>query len=157
LQFSLIDMPISVSIPKATITMEEANIVGWRKRPGEAVLKDEVLFEMETDKVIVEVPAPVSGILLRIEITEGVAKLDTTVAWIGEAGESIPEASSAQEISFMPPAPTAATVSSFGRAIASPAARRRARELGLDIASVPGTGPGGRVTEADVEKTRGQS
>jgi pyruvate/2-oxoglutarate dehydrogenase complex dihydrolipoamide acyltransferase (E2) component len=149
-------MPISISIPKATITMEEANIVGWRKRPGEAVLKDEVLFEMETDKVIVEVPAPASGILLRIDVAEGLVKLNRTVAWIGEAGESIPEVSQTEAASFSESAPmpvTAAVSSGF----ASPAARRRARELGIDIALVHGTGPGGRVTEADVEKTRGQS
>jgi pyruvate/2-oxoglutarate dehydrogenase complex dihydrolipoamide acyltransferase (E2) component len=149
-------MPIPVSIPKATITMEEANIVGWRKRPGEAVLKDEVLFEMETDKVIVEVPAPVSGILLRIDVAEGLVKLNRPVAWIGEAGESIPEVSETEEASLTESAPMPATAAASG-GLASPAARRRARELGIDIALVHGTGPGGRVTEADVEKTRGRS
>jgi pyruvate/2-oxoglutarate dehydrogenase complex dihydrolipoamide acyltransferase (E2) component len=157
LQFFPTAMPIPVTIPKATITMEEANIVGWRKRPGDAVLKDEILFEMETDKVIMEVAAPASGILLRIDIADGVVKLDWPVAWIGQAGESIPDVSQTQEVSL--PQSTAIpsiTVAAAGH-ISSPAARRRARELGIDIALAHGTGPGGRVTEADVEKMRGPS
>ncbi len=150
-------MPIPVTVPKATITMEEANIVGWRKRPGEAVLKDEILFEMETDKVIMDVASPASGILLRIDVAEGLVKLDRPIAWIGQAGESIPEVSSTEA----PSLPQSTTFSSIPVAAAghtsSPAARRRARELGIDIALVRGSGPGGRVTEADVEKMRGQS
>jgi len=150
-------MAIPVTIPKATITMEEANIVGWRKRPGEAVLKDEILFEMETDKVIMDVASPASGILLRIDVAEGLAKLDRPIAWIGQAGESIPDVSSAEEAS-LPQSTTFSSVAvAAGGHTSSPAARRRARELGIDIAMVQGSGPGGRVTEADVEKMRGQS
>jgi pyruvate/2-oxoglutarate dehydrogenase complex dihydrolipoamide acyltransferase (E2) component len=149
-------MATAVRVPKATITLEEAQILGWRKQPGEFVRKDEILFEMETDKVVVEVPSPTDGVLLGILVTEGTARVEQAVAWLGELGEEIPE----------PPAPKATpvpgalseTAASVGQANAtgivtsSPAARRRARELGVDLAIVQATGPGGRITEQDVER-----
>ena len=144
-------MPTPVSIPKATIAMEEANIVAWRKRPGDGVVKDEILFEMETDKVIVEVPAPASGTLLRIDVAEGIAKLDRPVGWIGKPGEAIPEGPSKQPAARPAPAPFAISDVPSNTSAATPAARRRARELGIDLKAVRGTGPGGRITEADVD------
>lgn len=85
-------MAIPVIIPRATITMDEASVSAWRKQPGERVEAGEILFEMETDKVTVEVPAPASGILLRIDVPNGIARLAQTIAWIGEPEEIIPEA-----------------------------------------------------------------
>jgi pyruvate/2-oxoglutarate dehydrogenase complex dihydrolipoamide acyltransferase (E2) component len=153
-------MPTPVLIPKATITMEEATIAAWRKQEGDAVVKDEILFEMETDKVLVEVPAPASGILLRIDIPEGVARLDEAIGWIGHAGEAIPAAGRPADVSPRPavvPSTSGAPAVLPGATPASPAARRRARELGIDLASVRGTGPGGRITESDVENAGRQS
>jgi pyruvate/2-oxoglutarate dehydrogenase complex dihydrolipoamide acyltransferase (E2) component len=163
------DVPVPVTIPKATITMEEANIVAWRKQVGDAVSPDEILFEMETDKVIVEVPALVSGILLRIDVAEGVARLDHAIGWIGHAGEAIPGAASQRELK-QDASPVAAAAlpapgipadhsgaAQSGAPAASPAARRRARELGIDIRSVRGTGPGGRITESDVDNRERQA
>jgi pyruvate/2-oxoglutarate dehydrogenase complex dihydrolipoamide acyltransferase (E2) component len=151
-------MPTPVLIPKATLTMEAADIVAWRKQPGDAVAKDEILFEMETDKVIVEVPAPASGVLLRIEIAEGAARLDQVIGWIGEPGEAITAEAAAPEIPAAAPAPPAPAGPGHtpGTAAATPAARRRARELGIEIASVRGTGPGGRITEHDVDNATRQ-
>ena len=149
-------MATAVRIPKATITLEEANVLGWRKQPGERVRKDEILFEMETDKVVMEVPAPVDGVLLRIEVNEGTARVDQAVAWLGEPGEAIPDEAEAVDV-VLPVAPSVRgpveTVAS-GTLSASPAARRRARELGVDLAKVQATGPGGRITERDVERAR---
>jgi len=152
-------MPTPVLIPKATITMEEANIVGWRKQAGDRVTKDEILFEMETDKVIVEVPSPATGILLRIEVSEGVARLDQPIGWIGEATETIPAAQISQPVATAANAwpATAASAPTSDVVAATPAARRRAREIGIDIASVRGTGPDGRITEHDVENRARQS
>jgi pyruvate/2-oxoglutarate dehydrogenase complex dihydrolipoamide acyltransferase (E2) component len=150
-------MPVAVRIPKATITLEEAQILGWRKQPGERVRKDEILFEMETDKVVVEVPAPADGVLLAIVVREGVALVEQAVAWLGEPGEAIPEDSPAAP-SVMTAAPVIAQEhSASGIAAASPAARRRARELGIDLSTVVATGPGGRITEQDVERARQSS
>ena len=149
-------MPTPVMLPKATITMTEASVVAWRKQAGEAVTKEEILLEMETDKVIVEVPAPASGFLLRIDVAAGVATLDQPVAWIGAPGESIPAsfqsgpAESKTLTDGMADRELRRTTARPVRS-ASPAARRRARELGIDLSTVRGTGPGGRITEADVE------
>src|SRR5215831_19863635 len=82
-------MAIAVTIPKATLSLEEASVIAWRKAPGDPVEKGETLFEMETDKVLVEVPAPAAGYLLRIDVAEGLARVDQTVGWIGEPGETV--------------------------------------------------------------------
>jgi pyruvate dehydrogenase E2 component (dihydrolipoamide acetyltransferase) len=156
-------MPVPVTIPKATLALEEAVILGWKKTVGSRVEKGEILFEMETDKVVIEVPAPVSGYLLRVEIAEGLARIEQPVAWIGDLGE-VPDASlvaahaEALVAGNRPSAPVLhaggdSGPGDFGPGAppATPAARRRARELGIDLTSLSGTGPGGRVTERDVE------
>lgn len=151
-------MAIPILIPQATITLEEANVLGWRKHEGEFVRKDEIVFEMETDKVVVEVPAPADGTLLRIVVREGPAKVNQPVAWIGAVGEAVPETPPAPGASLSAqPAPSdraggGTAAAPWDRIGASPAARRRARELGVDLSRVRGTGPGGRITEADVER-----
>ncbi len=78
-----------VTIPKATISMEEGTILKWLKAEGEAVSRDEALLEMETDKVDMELPSPVEGILLRIVVSEGPVKVGDVVAWIGQPGETV--------------------------------------------------------------------
>jgi len=150
-------MPIPITIPKATITMEEANVAGWRKQPGDAVSAGEVLFEIETDKVIVEVPASAAGVLLRIDVPEGTAKLGQTIGWIGEPGESIPDTTEGGvDHTAAVQAVSQVTVSDKAPGViaASPAARRLARELSIDLATVTGTGPGGRILETDVRNAR---
>lgn len=155
-------MAIPVLIPRATITLEEANVICWRKQEGDDVRKDETLLEMETDKVVVEVPSPADGVLLRIDVKEGKAKVNSSVAWIGLAGEKLPKSGASPDLVqpvIVPPGQpdTSITSPAAGLIAASPAARRRARELGLDLSRVEGTGPGGRITEADVERVeRGQ-
>jgi pyruvate dehydrogenase E2 component (dihydrolipoamide acetyltransferase) len=126
-------MAVPILVPKATITMEEGKLLSWLKSEGERVAKDDLIFELETDKAIVEVPAPADGILLKILRASGAVRPDAVVGWIGEAGERI----AAEE-----------------RVRSTPAARRRAAELGVDLAAVVGTGPGGRITEGDVEKAK---
>lgn len=148
-------MPTPVTIPKATIAMEEATVLGWRKQEGDEVERDEILFEMETDKVTVEVPAPAAGVLLRIDVREGIALVEQPIAWIGQPGELLPgpvPAARVQAAPAAPPIPPPAARPAAGGVSASPAARRRARELGIDLSKVRGTGPGGRITQADVER-----
>ena len=156
-------MPTPVTIPKATITMEEAVVVSWRKQPGEHVEKDEILFEMETDKVVVEVPSPATGVLLRIDIHEGAVKVEQAVAWIGARGEEIPMPGRTTGLpgqitrrpdpeSSVAPSSSAPAEQPAQEVAASPAARGLARELGVALKNIRGTGPGGRITEADVEE-----
>lgn len=120
-----------VRMPALGTTSDELTIVAWRKAVGDAVEPGEPLVEVETDKATLEVEAAAGGTLLSIERPEGeVVRAGDLVAWIGEPGEEIPETVERKE--------------------ASPAVRKLARELGVDLAGIAGSGPGGRVGREDV-------
>jgi pyruvate dehydrogenase E2 component (dihydrolipoamide acetyltransferase) len=143
--------------------MESGVVRKWLKSEGEQVEKGEPLFEVDTDKVTQEVESDFSGVLLKIALAEGEAPVGQTIAWIGEAGEEVaapavaPAADIPEEVSDTskttdtvveaPPAPAETN----GRVKASPLARRLARERGIDLASLQGTGPEGRIVAKDVE------
>jgi pyruvate dehydrogenase E2 component (dihydrolipoamide acetyltransferase) len=154
--------------------MDEGRIVAWHKREGDVVVAGEVLFEVETDKATMEVESPTAGTLRRILYpADATAPVATVIALItGTADEPIPlELSDGAGLpkpslrggaqAPVGPGPTAArgpsegqplSISSDGdRVRSSPAARKRAQELGVDISRVSGTGPGGRVTLEDVD------
>lgn len=144
-------MAIEVIMPKFGMTMEEGTIIRWLKEEGERVEEGEPLLEVMTDKVSMEVEAPGSGILRGMLAQEGdVVPVVQTIAYLCAPGEEPPPvverpakvAVSAIE-EAMPPIED--------RVRASPAARRLAKERGIDISKVRGTGPGGRITRADVE------
>lgn len=149
-----------VVMPKLGLTMTEGAVSRWLKAEGEAVREGEPLFEVETDKLTNTIEATASGTLLKILAKEG----DTLpclagVAVIGEPNEDISELvpgaapkAEAPAPAAAPAAPAAPAKAPGGRVVASPAAKKLAEELGLDIALVPGTGPGGRITEEDVKK-----
>jgi len=162
-----------VIMPTLGLTMEQGTIVRWLKREGEAVERDEPLFTVETDKATMDVPAPASGVLARVLAPEGaVVPVQQTIAIIAAPGEAVPAELAAAEpgapaspppaaaSAGAPAAPTAGPVAgapapeaATGRAApASPRARRVARELGVDLTQVQGTGPGGRIVEADVRR-----
>lgn len=138
--------------------MEEGKIVYWLKAEGDVVAEGESLFEMETDKAVIEVPSPAAGVLLRTVVCEGTAKVHDVVAWIGEPGEVLDKTAAAEPAKTTLQAPAKApqipdeTVVEAQHIIASPAARRRGKELGVNLACVTGTGNGGRITEQDVER-----
>ena len=149
-----------VVMPKLGLTMTEGLVSRWLKAEGDAVKEGEPLFEVETDKLTNTIEATASGTLLKILAKEG----DTLpclagVAVIGEPNEDISELvpgaapkAEAPAPAAAPAAPAAPAKAPGGRVVASPAAKKLAKELGLDIALVPGTGPGGRITEEDVKK-----
>ena len=179
-------MATEVILPRLGQGMESGTIVRWLKAEGDAVAKGEALFELDTDKVTQEVEAEASGVLLKIAVAEGEVPVGQTIAFIGEAGESVPETAAATgpapgdasnsllqgstveapvaalEPASAPasaPAPASvAPVSEFrtaianGRIKASPLARRIARERGLDLHGIAGTGPDGRIVAEDVER-----
>jgi len=163
-------MATEVILPRLGQGMEAGTIVRWLKSEGDRVEKGEPLFELDTDKVTQEVEAEASGVLLRIAVAEGEVPVGRTVAFIGDAGETVPESAPAPEPSTTvlqgrtetapvpepapAPEPAAAPVSANGRIKASPLARRIARERGLDLRSVRGTGPDGRIVAEDVERAR---
>jgi pyruvate dehydrogenase E2 component (dihydrolipoamide acetyltransferase) len=147
-------MPTPIVVPKSTLSMSQGNILQWVKKVGEPVAKDEALLELETDKAVIELPAPADGILLRIARDRGEVNVDQIIGWIGNPQDRIPdEIAIPGKVESRPPAfrQDAAAIPSLPSLPATPAARRRARELGVDLQNVPGSGPGGRITEGDVK------
>ncbi|TME63779.1 MAG: dihydrolipoamide acetyltransferase, partial [Chloroflexi bacterium] len=162
-----------VILPKLGLTMDEGRIVAWHKRVGDAVAAGDLLFEVETDKATMEVESPTAGTLRRILYpADATAPVATVIALITDTpdelvptddsfGAGLPKPSLRDED---PPASGRAPVargpsevqplpsSTDGERVrSSPAARKRAQELGVDIGSIPGSGPGGRVTLEDVD------
>src|SRR5262245_20559338 len=164
-------MASEVKRPRLGQGMESGTIVRWLKSEGEQVEKGEPLYELDTDKVTQEVEAEASGVLLQIAVAEGEVAVGKTIAVIGAEGERV-EAPKAEETSqaegsrapardaeraegraaSAPSEPAAASPRANGRVKASPLARRIARERGIDIASIAGTGPEGRIVAEDVER-----
>ena len=142
-----------VVVPQLSESVSEATLLTWKKKPGEAVQADEILIEVETDKVVLEVPAPASGVLSEIVkgdgslVTSGevLARIDTDgkAAAAPAAAASAPAAAPA---AVSAPAPAAST-SSAG--IASPAASKILADKGVSAAAVAGTGRDGRITKGD--------
>src|SRR3954451_8890944 len=151
-----------VILPRLGQGMESGTIVRWLKSEGEPVKKGEPLFELDTDKVTQEVEAEAAGFLLKIAVAEGEVPVGQTVAFIGSEGEDVPEVAAAEAPQEPDPRPgperepeqrtieqPAATTN--GRVKASPLARRLARERGIDLGAIHGTGPEGRIVAEDVE------
>ncbi|MFL9902237.1 2-oxoglutarate dehydrogenase complex dihydrolipoyllysine-residue succinyltransferase [Paraburkholderia fungorum] len=151
---------VEVKVPQLSESVSEATMLQWKKKPGEAVAQDEILIEIETDKVVLEVPAPSAGVLAQVIANDGdtvvadqvIAKIDTE----GKAGAAAveaevkpaPEAAPAQAAA---PAPAAQAASATGaNTAASPAAGKLMAEKGLGAGDVSGTGRDGRITKGDV-------
>src|SRR6476661_4726828 len=138
-----------IQMPKLSDTMTEGTLVSWKKKKGDQVSAGEVLAEIETDKATMEWESPEDGTLTEIYVQEG-GKLNVgdRIAFIGGKGEEAPKAEKKEnEAEERPPA---VEKPEEARVRASPVARRIAAELGVDLSSVKGTGPDGRVTESDV-------
>src|SRR3954470_5317682 len=173
-------MAAEIKLPRLGQGMESGTIVRWLKSEGEEVKKGEPLYELDTDKVTQEVEADADGVLLKIAVREGEVPVGQTIAFVGAEGESVPEEpppGSAEsglgvEAPSMAPAreperergrdaaAQAAEAQSEarepqrngGRVKASPLARRIARERGIDLSSLRGTVPEGRLVAEDVER-----
>jgi 2-oxoglutarate dehydrogenase E2 component (dihydrolipoamide succinyltransferase) len=148
-------------VPQLSESVSEATLLTWKKQPGEAVQADETLIEVETDKVVLEVPAPASGVLTEIVKPDGstvhsgelLAKIDTAAQ--ATASVTTPAAKPAPQTAAAPapasaPAPVAAAPAAASSAgVASPAASKILAEKGMSADGVSGTGRDGRVTKAD--------
>ena len=157
-------MATEVKLPRLGQGMESGTIVKWLKSEGEPVEKGDPLYELDTDKVTQEVEAEATGVLLKIAVSEGEVPVGRTIGFIGAKDESVPEV--AAELNAAPApaavepvseaaaapvaAPVAAATTVNGRIKASPLARRIARERGIDLAQLSGTGPDGRIVAVDV-------
>jgi pyruvate/2-oxoglutarate dehydrogenase complex dihydrolipoamide acyltransferase (E2) component len=134
---------IEVLIPKLGLTMEYGLIEEWLVAPGTQVEPGDPLLRLATDKVDVEVEAEGSGLFHPVVESGAELPPGALIGWLLEAGEELPAAVAGTAPAPQAPAPT-------GRLFSSPNARRIARERGIDIAGVNGTGPGGRIITADV-------
>ena len=158
-------MANEVKLPRLGQGMEAGTITKWLKSEGDTVAKGEPLFEIDTDKVTQEVEADYAGVLLKIELAEGEAPVGQTIGWIGAVGEEVqaapaktasppekvPEAAKPAPATAKPVAETTSAANG-GRIKASPLARRIARERGIALESLRGTGPDGRIVAEDVER-----
>jgi pyruvate dehydrogenase E2 component (dihydrolipoamide acetyltransferase) len=147
-----------VILPKLGLTMDEGRLIAWHKQEGDRVQKGEVLFEVETDKANMEIEAPVAGIVRRILLrADESAPVASVIALIADsADEPLPDvADAARPAAASAPSDVARAAPAAGppgdRVRSSPAARKRAQELGVDIDALSGTGPGGRINIEDVE------
>ncbi len=153
-------MAISVVMPALELTQESGKLIAWRKKEGESVRKGEILFEVETDKAVVEIESPGDGTLVSVSASEGSeVPVGQTIAWIVQPGEEAPTTPSKSHPSarstMAPARTTAATTASAGTSPISdlkisPKARRLARERGVDIHGVSGSGPGGEILASDI-------
>ncbi|MDP2221609.1 MAG: 2-oxoglutarate dehydrogenase complex dihydrolipoyllysine-residue succinyltransferase, partial [Hydrogenophaga sp.] len=148
---------VEVKVPQLSESVAEATLLQWKKKVGDAVTADETLIEIETDKVVLECPAPSSGVLVEILQGDGatvaaeqlIARIDTAaVAGAAAPAAAAPAAVAATSVAAAPAAAAAASQSKAG--VAMPAAAKLMADGGMAPGSVPGTGKDGRVTKGDV-------
>src|SRR3954463_11476301 len=162
-------MPTDIIMPQMGESIVEGTITKWLKKPGDKVQRDEPLFEISTDKVDAEIPAPASGVLQEIKVTEGttvgVNTVVGTIAVDGEAATAKPAAPTKPAPAAPPPAPkeekksapapsplaapAASAEDEQEETRSSPLVRKIAREHGVSLSQVSGTGLGGRITKQD--------
>ena len=158
-------MPTDIVMPQMGESIFEGTITKWLKKPGDKVQRDEPLFEISTDKVDAEIPAPAAGILQDIKVAEGATvQVNTVVGTISAEGESVaakPAPATAvkpESAPVKPPAPAESKPAAQSsqeeaeedHARSSPLVRKIAREHNLDLGQVSGTGLGGRITKQDI-------
>jgi 2-oxoglutarate dehydrogenase E2 component (dihydrolipoamide succinyltransferase) len=150
-------MPVEIRVPQLPESVADATLIAWHKAPGDAVKRDESLVELETDKVVLEVPSPVSGVIREIRARNGATVRSGELLAVLEPGE--PKAAGAAASAAAPAATSGVTASTgaeppgvAGKASgrAGPAARRLAAEKGVDTSRIVGTGRDGRVLRSDV-------
>ena len=148
---------VEVKVPQLSESVAEATMLQWKKKVGDAVAVDEILIDVETDKVVLEVPAPSAGVLVEILVADGgtvaaeqlIARIDTAAV----AGVPVPAAGVAApvaSVSAAAPAPAPASAGGSMAGVAMPAAAKLMADNHLAAGSVPGTGKDGRVTKGDV-------
>ncbi len=153
-------MVTDVVMPRYSLTMKKGTVIRWLKKEGEAVKKGEPLVEVEADKVTTEIESPASGVLLKMcAPEEAEVPVGEPIAFIGKPGETAPEietvsvgevAREEEIVSLIPTRIPLHKQKGVKKIRASPLARKLAKQHGVDLSQIPGTGPGGRVTREDV-------
>ncbi|HFC7656602.1 TPA: 2-oxoglutarate dehydrogenase complex dihydrolipoyllysine-residue succinyltransferase [Neisseria meningitidis] len=151
-------MIIDVKVPMLSESVSEGTLLEWKKKVGEAVARDEILIDIETDKVVLEVPSPQAGVLVEIVAQDGetvvadqvLARIDTAATAAAEAPAAAPAAAEAPAAAPAEAAPAAAPAAAQNNA-AMPAAAKLAAESGVDVNALQGSGRDGRVLKEDVQ------
>ncbi len=141
-------MTIEIKVPQLPESVTDATLVSWHKKPGDTVSRDENLVDLETDKVVLEVPAPASGILAEIKVEDGATVIAGDLLALLEEGEAAAAAAPVAETGKE--ASVEATAEPASRAKLSPSVRRLLDEHDLDATIVIGSGKDGRITKSDV-------
>ena len=147
---------VDVKVPQLSESVAEATMLTWKKKAGEAVAQDEILIEIETDKVVLEVPAPSAGVLAEIMVGDGGTVVsDQVIAKIDSAAKAAaaPAAAAPAPVAAAPAAAAAAPAAASASAKAMPSAAKLMAENNLSAAEVGGSGKDGRVTKGDVLAT----
>ncbi len=143
---------VEVRVPQLSESVAEATLLQWKKKPGDPVAMDEILIEVETDKVVLEVPAPAAGVLAAITRSDGSTvtsgEVIATIDSEGKAGAGATAAATA--VAAGVPAPAVPPPAAPGAPKAMPAAAKRMADAGIDPSQVTGTGRGGRILKGDV-------
>ena len=143
-------MTMEIRVPQLPESVADATLVAWRRQPGEAVSRDENLADLETDKVVLEVPAPAAGVIKEFKVAQGATVKSGDLLAIFEPGAAAAKTAPAASVAAVAaaPAPSAAKPSAAEKL--SPAVRRAVEESGVDPAAVSGSGRDGRLTKGDV-------
>ena len=149
---------VEVKVPQLSESVAEATLMTWKKKPGDAVAMDEILIEVETDKVVLEVPAPAAGVMAELVEADGatvaseqvIARIDTEGVGVAAAPAAPAAAAAAAPASASASAPASSAASTSKAGVASPAAAKHMADNGMAAGSVAGTGKDGRVTKGDV-------
>lgn len=154
-------MPLDFKFPDVGEGTTEGTLVKWHVKEGDVVTVDQVLAEIETDKAVVEIPSPRAGTILKLYGKVGeVIKVGNVLATIGDAGETTKSSTQSLSVAQTTPSPASKPVTtaasspapvSSGSILATPSTRQLARQLGIDLSSLRGTGPAGRITDEDVK------
>ena len=152
-------MSTEVRVPTLPESVSDATVLTWHKKPGEAIARDENLVDLETDKVVLEVPSPVAGVVQEHKVEEGALVTADQLLAIVEAGATAagpatepptsPE-KPAEAVAEPAPAAAAAETAETGDQILTPAVRRLVREMNIDASKIKGTGKNGRILKSDV-------
>jgi len=150
-------MSTEVRVPTLPESVSDATVLTWHKKPGQAIARDENLVDLETDKVVLEVPSPVAGVLQETKVDEGAVVTADELLAIVEAGAAAPGPSTEPPTSPEKPAePRAETkvdteeAAELSDQVLTPAVRRLVKELGIDAGKIQGTGKNGRILKSDV-------
>ncbi len=161
-------MVMAIKLPDLGTAVEECRVLGWRVAEGAGVKRGQILADIETDKAVTELESTAVGVVLRLAVKAGeLVRTGDILAYVGQPGESIPDAAKPGVSPVVPPSPKAkvADAPKPGAAVVSPSVvepsaavrispmvRNLAAKLGVELSRVQGTGPGGMITREDVQR-----